>query len=266
MSLKRYRTILALVALIFLGGTLPAETESAQGGFLPKWKVGDRWLLEASYKDLKTEGEPWMAPIKWVFQVRGMKNIHRQDCYVVHAYTQNRSLKMQAILYLSSIDLRPMRVIDIFPTINGMKSKEKDVDPFHQEPLISEESLVPYDLPVFPLVRRSIQQGDSLESYAAPAPKTYTKISQVGGLKFKKSVQQTGKSPDKQRADSLAAYRTGGEMFQVEIFDPRSNDNLVQVWQEGSPWAISTESSARKVRLIPLPTSNSLPSQTGGTK
>jgi len=65
--------------------------------------------------------------------------------------------------------------------------------------------------------------------------------------------------PDRQHADALTAYRFSGEAFQVELFDSRAGQNLTQVWQEGSPWAVTSESHSRKARLLPPSAPVSLP-------
>ena len=238
----------------------PVERNAGNAaGYVPKWNIGDKWYLEASYKDLKTQGEPWLPPVVWVFEVKSKKNIHRQDCYVVHVYSRNRNLKMQAVLYLSTIDLRPMKVIDICPTMTGVKSQEREIDPFNPEPLINDATLIPYDLPVFPLIRASVQRSDGFGAYGPTAGKEYKKVRKVGGLKFKKTMKQTGKVPDRQHADALSAYRTGGEAFQVELVDGKTASTLTQIWQEGSSWAVTSDSSSRKVRLLPPSAPESLP-------
>ncbi|GAB4270787.1 MAG: hypothetical protein Kow0029_07880 [Candidatus Rifleibacteriota bacterium] len=239
----------------------------AQEGFVPKWNVGDRWTLEASYRDMRSPGEVWMPPLQWIFKVRAKKVIQDQECYVVHVYPKNRSLKVQAVLWLAVDDLRPVRVIDIFPTSEGVKSSERDIDPGNPQPLLAEDTLVPYDLPVFPLVKvpSSVQNADGFSAYRSEGiEKKFAKVSKIGGLSFKRIIGQKNKTPDKQYADTFAAYRTGGESFQVELAEPRSNTSLIQLWQEGAPWAITSESVARKIRLLPPTPPTPLPETGNG--
>ncbi|MFZ2958427.1 MAG: hypothetical protein WA705_16190 [Candidatus Ozemobacteraceae bacterium] len=237
------------------------QTSQGAGGFVPKWTVGQQWTLQASYRDLKNVGQPWLTPIKWVFKVKAIKNLLRQDCYVLHVYPKDSSLKMQAVLYLAVRDLRTIRVIDVFPTAQGVKSRTRDVDPYHPEPLISENTMVPYDLPVFPLVRMNVQQADGFAGYAEPPAKTFNKVAAYGAFKFKRTVSQTGKQPDRRYADAFASYKSmaTGQAFQVELADSGPGGQLTQLWQEGSPWAISGETSAKKVWLVPtLPSPTSI--------
>lgn len=258
---------IGLLAVVLLGTPVRAQDQSVpavepnepRGGFIPTWKVGDSWILEATYRDLRSPGEVWLPPIRWMFKVRALKNYQRQKCYVIHVFPRNRHLKVQAILYLSTIDVRPLRVIDIFPTKEGVKYQERVIDPFHPQPLFAEASLVPYDLPLFPLVRPSIQQADGFGAYReAKRSRKIDKITTVGGLRFKKSLHQEEKKPSRQYADVFGAYRLAGETFQVELGDEQGKETLVQIWQEGAPWALSSESPSRKVRLLP-PTAAPVP-------
>ncbi len=239
---------------------------AAGSGFVPKWNVGDAWALEASYKDLKNPGDVWLPPIKWFFKVRAIKEAFRQECYVLHIYPQSKRLKVQAVLWLAVNDLRPLKVIDIFPSGNSVKSVERSVDPYNPNPLISEDSIVPYDLPVFPLIKNDVQNADGFDAYRSEAStKKYAKVTKIGGLSFKKTYGQKNKAPDKQHADAFAAYKRGGQTFQVEIAkDKRGGKGIVQLWQQGSPWAISSESNDRKVKLVPLTSRSNAPESNGG--
>lgn len=243
--------LLAALLLAICSGTLLADE-----GFVPKWKIGDRWILEASYRDMRSPGEVWMPPLQWVFRVRNIKTWAGQECYVLHVFPKTPEMKVQAILWLAVADLRPLRVIDIYPTGEGVKSMERDIDPNNPQPLLAEDTLIPYDLPVFPLVRanRSLQNADGFNAYRSePVAKKFASVTKVGGLSFKRTTTQKNKMPEKQYADTFASYRGGSinESFQVELAEPRSNTSLIQLWQEGSPWAISSESVARKIRLVP---------------
>jgi len=259
---------LVLSILLLLAFSAVAVAGSSQDGFVPVWQAGDRWVLEASYRDLNAEGEVWLPPIQWVFRVRAIKEKCGRQCYIVHVFPRHGEMKVQAVLWLAVEDLKPVRVVDIFPTTDGMSYSERDVDPNSSEPLVAIDTLIPYDLPVFPLKKTApegAQSADGFAAYRAEATETkYDRVSKVGQLSFKRTYGQKNKRPDKQHADSFAAYRSTGATYQVEVAEERSSTNLLQLWQEGTPWAVSSENRARKVRLVPaseLPGANS---QTGG--
>lgn len=224
-------------------------------GFVPKWNVGDKWVVEATYKDIRQEGDVWLPPILWVFKVRGIKSLHRQKCYVVHVYPADKNIKQQAILYLSTFDLRVLKVIDIYPTRDGAKAQERFYDPFNPQPLIAENTLIPYDLPLFPLLKpKLVQDSDGIfKGYRSKnLLRTIPKIIKIGEFSFKKVIKQNQKNIDtKHYADQFRAYSSNlGSTYQVELIDENNKDTLVQVWQEGLPWAISADSGLKRMRLI----------------
>lgn len=253
------RCILIFLAIMV---SVVAVASSPQEGFVPSWRVGDSWILEATYRDLKSEGEVWLPPIEWVFRVRAIKERDGIECYVVHVHPRKNDLKVQAVLWLSVADLRPVKVIDVFPTNDGMAHSDREVDAGTALPLVANDTLVPYDLPVFPLVRANtaVQGADGFAAYRnQAAEKKFAKLTDVGGLSFKRVIGQKSKAPEKQYADTFAAYRSNGSTYQVEIAEERSGTRLMQLWQQGSPWAVSTENRDRKVRLLPSSSQTPLP-------
>lgn len=253
--------VLGMVFLLTLMSAAVTFANSPQEGFVPTWKVGDSWILEATYRDLKLGDDVWLPPIQWTFKVRSIKQKNGVECYVVHVFPRSRQVKNQAILWLAVSDLRPIRVIDVFPANAGMTHSERDLDPSAAQPLLANDTIVPYDLPVFPLKRadNAVQSADGFSAYRnQPVEKKFAKLSNVGGLSFKRVVAQKNKAPEKQYADSFAAYRSTGTTYQVEVGEERSGTKLMQLWQQGSPWAVSVESPERKVRLLPSAKSKSL--------
>lgn len=249
--------MLLLFTTIFCNTAVFAEKSE---GYVPSWKVGQRWVLEASYRDLRLEGNAWMPAMQWIFNVRAVKNIGGEDCYVLHVYGRKSSQKNQAILWLSVDNLKPLKVIDVYPTADGMKYQERDINPNSSEPLVAEGTPVPYDLPSFPLVKADnrAQAADGFGAYSRTASidaKKFSRIRSVGGISFKRSVSQKSKAPEQQFADTFAGYsknnRNAGQRFQVEIDEDRSDNKLTQLWQQGMPWAISGMSRERRVRLVP---------------
>lgn len=254
--IKRYPSMMMATA-----AEMPqTEVSEPVNGFVPSWKVGQRWVLEASYRDLRVEGEAWMPSLQWIFKVRAIKNVDGQDCYALHIFGRKTSQKNQAILYLSVKDLRPVKVIDVFPTASGVKYQERDIDPNSKEPLVAEGTPIPYDLPSFPLekVDNRAQAADGFGAYnrsSSTNANKYSRIRNVGGISFKRTLSQKSKTPEKQYADAFAAYANGtrnqGQRFQVEIDEDRSDNKLTQLWQQGQPWAVSGNNKDRKIRLVP---------------
>jgi len=267
LEVKMKRTLVMSI-LMLLAFAAVSVADTPREGFVPTWKAGDRWVLEASYRDLKAEGEVWLPPIQWVFRVRSIKEKYGRQCYIVHVFPRHGEMKVQAILWLAVEDLKPVRVIDVFPTPEGMRYSERDLDPENSEPLVAVDTLVPYDLPVFPLANpanNAVQGADGFAAYRSEATeKKFSRTSKVGSLSFKRTFGQKNKKPERQYSDTFAAYRSSGATYQVEVAEERSSTNLLQLWQEGSPWAVSSENRLRKVRLVPASELPGASSQTGG--
>lgn len=256
--MKQFSLIFLLAVMLLVN--VASFANSPSEGYVPTWKVGDYWTLEATYRDLKAEGEVWLPPVQWVFQVRAEREFNSIQCYVVHVYSRKKSIRPQAVLWLSKADLRPVKVVDVFETPEGMSHSEREIDPQQASPLVANDTIVPYDLPVFPLnkANSAVQGADGFAAYRSqPSEKKFAKVSKVGTLSFKRVIGQKNKAPDKQHADTFAAYRSTGSAFQVEIAEERSSTNITQLWQQGSPWALSSETRDRKVRLVPPAAQNS---------
>ena len=251
-----------IIAMLFVFTAMFSNICCAQSeeNYVPSWKVGQRWVLEASYRDLRLEGNNWMPAMQWIFHVRAIKNFGGEDCYVLHVYGRKSSQQNQAVLWLSVDGLKPLRVIDVYPTAEGMKYQERDINQNSSEPLVADGTPIPYDLPSFPLKKASnrAQSADGFGAYRGASnveAKKFSRIRSFGGISFKRSVSQKSKAPEKQFADTFAGYskntRNAGQRFQVEIDEDRSDNKLTQLWQQGMPWAVSSMTRDRKVRLVP---------------
>ena len=252
-----------LLSATMITGGLFASSDN-ESGFTPKWQKGEEWVLEASHKDLKSDVIEWQAPIRWNFKVRNIKNVNGVECYVLHIHSENKNIKDQAVLYLSTEDLRPVRVIDIYPAGFGMKHNKRDLDTSYAQPLIAEDTIVPYDLPVFPLesntgeLRAQGAIADGFNKIKDSFSKKFAKVRNVGGLMFKRTVTQKNVAPKSEKSNaaqgatlrSEANGTNSGQVFSVQLSEERTDNDLSQTWRKGYPWAVASSRRDRKVRLI----------------
>ena len=267
MKTKSLLCAMLLCATMATTDTLYASSDN-EGGFMPRWRTGEEWVLEASHKDLNADTETWLAPIYWTFKVRSVKELNGVRCYVLHVFSKNSGVKDQAILYLSTDDLRPVRVIDIYSTINGMKHNSRDYDPSYAQPIIAEDTIVPYDLPAFPLENiseSSRAQGaimDGLGKIKDAFSRKFAKVREVGGLRFKRNITQSPKLPKTEKKNAAQGARVPGEeisnssVYSIQLSEERSDNNLSQTWRPGYPWAVATTRRDRKVRLVKYSSNN----------
>ncbi len=224
--------VFSKVLLILLALGCCTTLSASDQGFIPAWQVGDSWRIQANYRDQTREDGAWLKPIVWQFEVKAEKQIEGQDCFVVYVTPSERpNLKVQAVLYLAKNDLRMVKTIDVFPIQGVAKARESVGNGEHLSPVLSNDSLIPYDLPMFPL---DGARTDSDENAAAVGGENATT---AGEFTFVEKVSQKW-SPS---AD--------GQGFQVVIEDP-SKGEIVQEWKAGRPWADSMTSENVTFKLL----------------
>lgn len=218
-----------LTAVFLLAGILSACADEV---FMPVWQVGTSWAIEASRLRQDPQGVAWTTPVRWLFEVRNEKEIDGVPCFVVHvSSTAKHSAGTQAILCLSKQDLRAVRIVDVAPVAGKPRAQERSFDGGRISPLFSGESVIPYDLPMFPLAAAS--DDDTRERDAAVAGEAVT---DVDGITF---VDVTAQSWTKTEQGYRVALDSGD-----------SRGKLVQEWVAGEPWARSMTGRDVKYTLV----------------
>ncbi|MBF0409371.1 MAG: hypothetical protein HQM10_18670 [Candidatus Riflebacteria bacterium] len=225
---KIFRSML-LVALLF---TLSVSTTAfCSGEFMPTWKVGDNWMIEAKYRNLISQENEWLPPVTWKFSVRSEKVINGEPCWVLHISPVKRGkLKVQAVLFLSKKDLHTVKKIDIFPVKGKAQAKAKEFNAARPSPLFSDESMIPYDLPVFPL-SAAVKENDANSTSVG-----LERAVSVDNITFVDKVAQSWKPVN------------GG--FEISLHDPDAKGEIKQIWKENAPWAVSMNSNSVQYQLI----------------
>lgn len=216
---------LILIGIFFIPAIVTAQD------FMPNWRVGDSWVIEARYRNASGDGDEWLPAIRWQFRVRNLKTIDGVSCFVLHITPAERNdLKVQTILCLAESDLRLVRAIDIYPVRGRAEKFERDADISRYSPLLRNGSMVPYDMPLFPLAA-----GGETRNNAAGI--RTEKSTEVDGLSFVEEVTQAWEPTDR-----------GG--FQVTLTNPVSDGQITQIWREGLPWAESMTSHSIAYQLV----------------
>lgn len=217
--MKRLTTILLLVLILI---SMPATADDE--GFRPHWQVGDTWTIEAKYRDVLKPGEDaWLPAIRWNFTVRARKNIRGEPCFVLHITPESSDLRAQTVLCLAESDLHLVEVVDVQPVQGKLQRKTRHGDPARISPISRDGSLVPYDLPMFPLA------ASRHEDLANIAGCSGEESHRVDGLTFVEQVQQSWKPVE------------GG--FEVTLENPVTTKKLTQVWRTDAPWAVTSQGS-----------------------
>ena len=216
----------------------PADPHPQAGQeFRPEWRLGDTWVVEARYRNLAEAADAWLPPVRWRFHVRSRKEIAGEPCWMLHIVPLGRpDMKVQGVLWLSCRDLRPMRAADVFPVRGIARSRKREFDGKRITPLFSEGSMIPYDVPLFPLAddrgdRRGETGGATVAGEKAVTAAETTFVDQV--------TQSWKRIP-------------GG--FEVHLNDGGAKGVVRQVWRHGFPWAVRHSGLAVEARLVePMP-------------
>ncbi|MBF0409373.1 MAG: hypothetical protein HQM10_18680 [Candidatus Riflebacteria bacterium] len=223
--LKRRITILLMTVFALCIGS----GVFANDGFMPSWNKGDTWFIEAKYINLKDGVPSWLPAIKWRFEVKTQKAVEGEPCWIIHITPESRpDMKVQAILCLAVSDLRPVKVVDIYPLQGKARSKVKKFNNSALSPLFSEDSMIPYDFPMFPL--------NATLDEAGSANVGGEKTSEVDDIVFVENVSQKWESVQGQ--------------YQITIQDAGAKGSITQTWKNGAPWAVEMKSQSVVYSLV----------------
>ncbi|RCK79246.1 MAG: hypothetical protein OZSIB_0117 [Candidatus Ozemobacter sibiricus] len=219
--------MIVLAMVLFLAGM--AECGE---GFQPSWQIGQTWTIEASFRRLADGSNAWTAPQRWRYEVKNRKEIDGVDCFVLHITPVDRpESKTQAILCLAVSDLRPVQVIDVAPGADGRATATtRRFDGERLTPLLSGESPIPYDLPLFPLAAETRTGETTAGGFTGEA------AHRADGLTFVEGVHQS--------------WQPNGDGFEVTLETSGPLGTIRQTWEPGRPWATRMVSDAVRCTLV----------------
>lgn len=225
--------LLGMTLLLMVSAMMPgwAEVGTPGAGFQPTWQVGQSWVIEARYRNLAAGENSWLPPVRWLFHVRGTRQAGSEPCFLLHILPLGRpEMKIQAVVWVSARDLRPVRVFDIFPQRGRATTVRRDFDPERLTPLLADSSMIPYDLPLFP------HRGDDSAPVASAAEVVGEKAVQINTTTFV------------DRVDQRWIFRDGG--YDVTLHDAGARGTVFQRWVPGCPWAVWSRSQMMETRLV----------------
>jgi len=218
-------------AMVFLTCLCPAA--GAQDIFLPKWSVGDNWLVKVVYPSPMVQDQ-WSAPVYWEYFVTGRETEGDEERYIVDVRERTGRVRLKVRLFYRCADLSLARV-DMEKLSRGESlcttlAYEKGA------PVVSERTLVPYGTPVFPL------SGDQSSEYRVLC-------GVQGGVKLQKTFrQQVVRVPDVHTDGSETADEI---FFEVTCTDDKKGDFLFfQRWSSRHPWPIYGENQNMRYWLV----------------
>lgn len=218
-----------LVVFLFLAW---APWVSGAGPFLPVWQVGDRWIVKAVYHSHMNKDE-WSQPVYWEYKIVSREGHGPGTYYTLEIKDLKAGLKLTTRLMYRPEDLSLARA-EIIKTRRG-KQIVKILTHEGGAPVATEQTLTPYDTPVFPLhspfstdfsVTKSVSQG-------LKATETVRQeVRQVRGIK------EIPGWPEDQDLTEVKCTASDGTLI------------FVQYWDKNFPWPVFGQNRDMKYWLV----------------
>jgi hypothetical protein len=158
--MKIYNIISKILLLLFIPQLLWAEPT-----ITPPWQIGDKWSVKAVYHSIMNKNE-WSEPVYWEYHVADIKQNGSETYYVIEVKEQNEKKLNLTARFTYQMECKKI-------TCNGSEMSEKcnipmlikaeitkprrgkaSVHTLEYEkgvPVWTEQTLIPFDTPVFPL-------------------------------------------------------------------------------------------------------------------
>jgi len=220
------RSLLVLLLLFVLA--FPVRV-AAEGGITPVWRQGDTWLVRSVYRSYPDE-DKWSEPVFWEYKIVGFEGNGSDGHYILEIRNREGHLKLTARLMYRAEDLSLIRV-----EITKVRRSEEFVKVLTYSggmPVVTEQTLTPYDTPVFPLV--------------CPSSTDFAFTKQIDQLKTVQTVRQEVRQVS--GADELPEQFPGKDLIEVRC---TGKDGLifVQYWDKNLPWPVYGENRNMKYWL-----------------
>lgn len=222
--------LLYLALLLFFTCTFNAAGEDSSAF---EWKVGDIWLIKAVYHSDLDE-DKWSPPLLWEYKVAGLTLHENENCYLVEVRQYNRGKEPCArLLYRQSG--RSLASVEIIKTRRNIKTSQV-INYNKGVPVQTEQSLIPFDTPVFPLV-----PGLSVDYRVR---KKVTE-SLYASKRIKQTVSRAGRMDD-----NLIGLEIDADLIEVKCISENGSTFFTQYWDTNRPWPLYGENSNMKYWLV----------------
>lgn len=227
-GLNPARHLLALLLLFVLA--FPVRG-AAEDGVSPVWKEGDAWLVRAVYRSHLDE-DKWSEPVFWEYKIVGFEGDGSDGHYILEIRNREGRLKLTSRLVYRPEDLSLIRV-EITKTRRG-KEFVKVLTYNGGTPVVTEQTLTPYDTPVFPLT--------------CPSSIDFTVTKQIDRLKAVQTVRQ--KVRQVSGADELPDQPPGRDLIEVKCHSEDGTLIFVQYWDKNLTWPLYGQNMNMKYWLV----------------
>jgi len=231
MKKEIYKIISVILFLLIIPQILRAEKMI----IYPAWQPGEKWIVKAVYHSLPNKDE-WSEPVFWEYKVTDIKENGTEKYYIIDVKaSDNNNLNLTARLtyrteckkITCSSETSEKCNIPIFIKAEISKSRlgKESVNILEYEkyvPVRTEQTLIPFDTPVFPL--------------CSPSSLDFTLIRKISDeLKVKETVRQDVKQVN--GIKEIPDLTPEKEITEIKCI---KNDKtlFVQYWSENIPFPL----------------------------
>lgn len=221
----------------------------------PHWQTGDRWIVETAtvqqqkHRELDAADKP--PSVQWQFQVGRTEQIAGRECHKVKIHCLAKGRQPQTTLWVDCQSMALRQLETQFPVRSGFRTVVESYDfPGGQPtPVLGPLSALPIDLPLFVGGNRKANSAFTYDAVSGPAG---TKA--VGDVAFSFSVTQSVSTPDDRQVKRLIPEMLAKQLDKLHLLGVRlksaDNRQVDQIWKEGVPWPLYTNSGITVSRLI----------------
>lgn len=239
----------------------------ASAGDYPPWIEGTTWVVKTIYRDSRQGDEDpehggsssaWSSPIYWTYRVKRVKPIQGGKSYLIQVVDKTASRANGASLIVDHFDaaqdgqeVMALTSIKLYEPVAGEITTQSHVFTSPGEdpaPVTGDESIIPFDFPVMPLIEGS---SDGPETKRV---KLYTISEGAETLTFARDIEQTEyvNKPLGSFVDGELKTYFDGKGFpveglkMVELHRNFDGTRIKQIWTSGYPWYLYSERPDRR--------------------
>jgi hypothetical protein len=249
--------LLGVASLHFLLAEDPKDAKPED--FKPKWKVGQKWVVETLTEQIQVRRDPKQnpkpKPVQWHFEVQGIEKIDGQECYKVDIKAQVGDRTQPVTTIWSNTQTMMLAQMQTQLPVQGGVRK---VTEYYQAagkgaPVMAPLSLLPLEMPVF--------HDDAGEKGLGPKKFTYQVAETPPGAKapgdvnfgFEVEQEITPATAEDARGKVAEEFSKGLEktpLVKVKLSSRGRRTVVNQLWQTQQPWPVWSSNGVTEARLL----------------
>ncbi|HPQ43689.1 MAG TPA: hypothetical protein PKZ42_05610 [Syntrophales bacterium] len=227
--MRKHLILVLVLSLLLCVSTLFGGTAGAAESFIPEWNVGDHWTVQAVYRT-SPEQDEWSQPVFWEYEI--MDRIKKGDAeYLIMEIRDRDGLLNLSSRLLYRVENLSLASVEITKLRHG-KESVRVLTREETAPAVTEQTLTPYDTPVFPLI--------------CPSSVDFTVTRHIDGLKALRTIRQEVRTST---VDELPGQVPGEGLLEVTCIGTQETV-FTQWWGSSFPWPVYGKNTNMKYWLV----------------